>query len=90
MTLRRMRLLPRNLSGEYAILIRSDLKGHGLGWLLMQLMIEYARSEGIRTIKGQVLRENAMMLQMCRDLCFHIASDPQEPTAVIVTLELSA
>ena len=77
------------VSGEYAILIRSDFKGHGLGWLLMQLMIEYARSEGIRTIKGEVLRENAMMLQMCRDLGFHIASDPQEPTAVIVTLDLS-
>ena len=30
-------------SGEYAILIRSDLKGYGLGWLLMELMIEYAR-----------------------------------------------
>jgi len=77
------------VSGEYAILIRSDFKGHGLGWLLMQLMIEYARSEGIRTIKGEVLRENAMMLQMCRDLGFHIASDPEEPTAVIVTLDLS-
>ncbi|MFZ0237235.1 MAG: hypothetical protein WAL37_07690 [Xanthobacteraceae bacterium] len=25
---------------EYAILVRSDLKGHGLGWLLMELMIE--------------------------------------------------
>ena len=32
---------------EYAILVRSDLKGHGLGWLLMQLIIEYARAEGI-------------------------------------------
>jgi acetyltransferase len=32
-------------SGEYAILVRSDLKGHGLGWLLMELMIEYARAE---------------------------------------------
>jgi acetyltransferase len=53
-------------------------------------MIEYARSEGIRTITGQVLRENAMMLDMCRQLGFHIASDPQEPTSVIVTLQLSA
>ena len=78
------------VSGEYAILIRSDMKGHGLGWSLMQLMIEYARSEGIRTITGQVLRENAMMLDMCRQLGFHIASDPQEPTSVIVTLQLSA
>ena len=31
-------------SGEYAILVRSDLKGRGLGWLLMQMIIEYARS----------------------------------------------
>ena len=36
-------------SGEYAILVRSDMKGHGLGWLLMQLIIEYARSEGIHS-----------------------------------------
>ncbi|HTM96143.1 MAG TPA: GNAT family N-acetyltransferase, partial [Croceibacterium sp.] len=36
-------------SGEYAILLRSDLKGRGLGWTLMQLIIEYARSEGLKT-----------------------------------------
>jgi acetyltransferase len=78
------------VSGEYAILIRSDLKGQGLGWQLMQLIIEYARSEGIRTINGQVLRENTMMLDMCRELGFHIESDPQEPTSVVVTLRLSA
>ena len=28
--------------GEYAILVRSDLKGRGLGYLLMQMIIEYA------------------------------------------------
>jgi acetyltransferase len=78
------------VSGEYAILIRSDFKGHGLGWSLMQLMIEYARSEGIRTITGQVLRENAMMLEMCRELGFHVATDPEEPSAAMVTLQLSA
>ena len=77
-------------SGEYAILVRSDQKGHGLGWLLMQLIIEYARSEGLRTIKGQVLRENTGMLEMCRELGFDIASDPHEPSSVIATLPLSA
>ena len=41
-------------SGEYAILVRSDLKGHGLGWLLMQMIIEYARSRGAaRRSKGR-------------------------------------
>jgi acetyltransferase len=77
-------------SGEYAILVRSDQKGHGLGWLLMQLIIEYARNEGLRTIKGQVLRENTGMLDMCRELGFDIASDPSEPSSVIATLPLSA
>jgi acetyltransferase len=65
--------------GEYAILVRSDLKGHGLGWLLMQLLIEYARAEGIRTIEGQVLSENTTMLHMCRELGFEITHDPDDP-----------
>jgi acetyltransferase len=78
------------VSGEYAILVRSDLKGQGLGWQLMQLMIDYARSEGIHTVKGQVLRENTTMLDMCREFGFHVETDPQEPTSVVVTLQLSA
>src|SRR6516164_7454467 len=75
-------------TAEYAILIRSDLKGHGLGWLLMELMIEYARAEGLQSIRGQVLQENRTMLQMCRQLGFHIAPDPEETSIVVVTLAL--
>ncbi|HEY4735935.1 MAG TPA: bifunctional acetate--CoA ligase family protein/GNAT family N-acetyltransferase [Xanthobacteraceae bacterium] len=75
-------------SGEYAILIRSDLKGHGLGWLLMELMIQYARAEGLRFVRGQVLRENTMMLQMCQQFGFQITSDPEEPSILVVTLPL--
>jgi len=75
-------------SGEYAILVRSDLKGKGLGWLLMQSIIEYARAEGIRSIHGQVLQENTMMMEMCRELGFQIETDPQERSCVVVTLRL--
>ena len=75
-------------SGEYAILIRSDLKGHGLGWLLMELMIQYARTEGLRFVRGQVLRENTMMLQMCQQFGFQITSDPEESSILVVTLPL--
>jgi acetyltransferase len=77
-------------SAEYAILVRSDMKRRGLGWLLMQLLLEYARSEGLRTIQGQVLRENKPMLEMCQEFGFRIQSDPQEPSSVTVTLPLSA
>ena len=73
-------------TGEYAILVRSDLKGHGLGWLLMQMIIEYAGTEGIGTIEGQVLRENTSMLAMCRQLGFQIAADPDDVGICIVKL----
>ena len=75
-------------NGEYAILVRSDLKGRGLGWLLMELMIEYARAEGFSSIRGQVLRENTTMLEMCRKLGFRISSDPEEPSLVVVNLPI--
>jgi acetyltransferase len=75
--------------GEFAILIRSDLKGRGLGYLLMQLIIEYARSEGLTAIEGQVLSENAAMLTMCRELGFEVRADLQDPEASIVKLALS-
>jgi acetyltransferase len=73
---------------EYAILIRSDLKGRGLGWKLMELIIRYARSEGLRQIDGQVLRENTMMVQMCRELGFEVADDPADATIKVVSLKL--
>src|SRR6185436_2651358 len=34
--------------GEYAVIVRSALKGHGLGWLLMRRMIAYARAIGLK------------------------------------------
>ena len=75
-------------TGEYAILLRSDLKGRGLGWSLMQLIIEYAKSEGLKRILGQILQENAVMLKMCRELGFEIKTDPQDRGLRDVTLAL--
>jgi RimJ/RimL family protein N-acetyltransferase len=75
--------------GEYAVIVRSRLKGHGLGWRLMQRMIEYARSAGLRRIHGQVLAENTTMLTMCAELGFSIEDDPSGNTIKVVTLELA-
>jgi acetyltransferase len=73
---------------EYAVLVRSDFKGKGLGWTLMQTIIEYARSEALRVIEGQVLKDNVTMLQMCAELGFRIASDPDDPSVNMVSLDL--
>jgi len=75
-------------AGEYAVLVRSDLKGHGLGWRLMELIIEYARAAGLRRIEGQVLSENTLMLKMCGELGFEIISEVDDPTVKLVRLNL--
>jgi acetyltransferase len=77
-----------NGSAEFAILIRSDLKTHGLGWQLMQMIIDYGRAKGLRAIEGQVLRENAAMLKMCRELGFEVSSVPDAGYICAVKLTL--
>lgn len=76
-------------NGEFAILTRSHLKGHGLGWLMMKHMIAYAKSVGLKTVRGQVLGENVTMLQMCAELGFHSTDDPDERGVKHVELPLS-
>ena len=78
-----------HISGEYAILLRSDLKGHGLGWALMELIIAYAKAVGLTQVRGQVLQRNAVMLKMCRELGFAVRSDPQDRNLCDVTLDLA-
>jgi N-acetylglutamate synthase-like GNAT family acetyltransferase len=79
---------PDGDSAEFAILVRSQLKGHGLGWLLMKHMIACAQDKGLKTVHGQVLAENATMLLMCNELGFHITEDPCERGVKVVTLPL--
>ena len=79
---------PAGESGEYAILLRSDLKGRGLGWALMQMIIEYAKSEGMKRIIGQILQENSVMLKMCRELGFEVKTNPEDRGLCNVTLVL--
>jgi len=85
----RLHVDPNHETGEYAILLRSDCKGIGLGWALMELIIDYARKEGLSRIHGQVLRENTTMLTMCRELGFDVREDREDRNVFVVTLGLA-
>lgn len=74
---------------EYAVVVRSDLKGKGLGWRLMQHLIAYARSERLGELYGEVLATNTTMLTMCAELGFHIEADPGDATLRSVSLDLA-
>jgi acetyltransferase len=75
-------------SGEFAILIRTDAHRRGLGWLLMQRLIAFARAERIGTIEGEVLAENVTMLKMCRKLGFAVREDHKEAGLCHVALNV--
>jgi len=81
---------PDYTKGEYAIIVRSDLKGTGLGWMLMRNLIRYAEREGLQELTGDVLEQNTRMLEMCRALGFEVSADPEDLSLRKVRLKLPA
>ena len=74
-------------TAEFAILVRSRLKGHGLGWQLMRRVIDCAKEKGLRRVYGDVLVENTTMLQMCAELGFHATDMGSTIRRVVLDLE---
>ena len=61
---------PDNVSAEFGIVVRSDMKGQRLGELLMQRIIDYQRGHGTKKLVATVLAENNRMLELARRLGF--------------------
>jgi acetyltransferase len=68
---------PDNARAEFAVIVRSDVKGRGLGRALLEKMIRYCRARGTRELVGQVLAENRRMLSLARDLGFQAHYDAE-------------
>ena len=81
---------PDYTQAEYAVLVRSDLKGCGLGWRLMQHLIAYAKAEKLDNLHGSVLADNTSMLQMCRELGFTVEAEPGDACVRRVRLQLGS
>ncbi len=78
---------PDNENAEFSIVVRSDLKGTGLGRELLMKMIAYCTSRGTQTMVGQVLSENRRMLKFVENLGFKNTGHV-EPGIVEVRLPL--
>lgn len=73
---------------EFAIMLRSDMGGLGLGPLLMRRIIDYSRERGLQELFGEVLRENRPMLRLCELFKFERHAKPDEPSVLEVHLKL--
>lgn len=63
---------PDQSDAEFAILIRSDLKGIGLGKLMMEKILRYARERGIGQLSGMTMPSNRGMINLAKRLGFQI------------------
>jgi acetyltransferase len=75
-------------SGEFAVVVQPDVKGHGVARHLMQRLIEWGRAQGMAVIQGQILAENAGMLAFVRQLGFTIHRIPGERDVLEARLTL--
>jgi len=73
---------PDNHRAELAILVRSSLKGTGLGRKLLDTMIAYTRRRGTGDMVIQVLAENAAMLALARKAGFTLRRGDDDPDVV--------
>lgn len=69
---------PDNTQAEFAILVRSDIKGRGLGSVLMRKIIAYCKARGTGRVVGSVLSGNQRMLALARELGFEMVPDREE------------
>jgi acetyltransferase len=69
---------PDNETAEFAVLVRSDMKGLGLGRLLMEKLIRYFRARGTHYLVGEALMQNRAMAGLAEAVGFDVKKDHNE------------
>jgi len=77
-------LNPDDRSCEFAIVVGDKVQHQGIGTKLMKALFSAARSHGMTVMEGSVLRNNAPMLRLMKDLGFIQRMDPDDRELVIV------
>ena len=56
------------------MVVRSELKGKGLGRLLLKSMIDYSRARGTHELRGETLAGNLRMQRLAQGLGFTLTT----------------
>jgi acetyltransferase len=80
---------PEGHSAEFALVVRSDLKRYGLGKIMLNKAIRYAKGKDLKQLVGTVLRENNSMKALVLGAGFVIDTHaPMEREAFNIVLKL--
>lgn len=77
------------MAGEFGVMVRSDLKGYGVGRRLLEQVIARAPTIGISQVIGLILPENVGMLALAHELGFETMPDPDETGVLRASLDLA-
>lgn len=69
---------PDNIRTEFSIIVRDDMKGQGLGSLLMNKMIAYCKSVGTLEMIGKIMVDNHPMRALMKHLGFRCRYNMEE------------
>jgi len=78
---------PDNVTAEFAIIVRSDLKGKGLGPILLKKLVDYCRSHGTQELVGEALADNQRMIGLVRRFGGTVIHS--EPGTVVLRFDLT-
>jgi acetyltransferase len=81
---------PDRTRAEIALSTRTDMKGKGLSWTLLEYVLRYAKAEGIETVESIESADHDAALRMERELGFVTIADPDDPTVRIARKSLAA
>ena len=71
---------PGSKFADFAIVVASEIKGRGLGQLLLQSLISYCRGRGIAGLRGETLEGNLRMQHLARRLGFTVTTGSDRGT----------
>jgi acetyltransferase len=73
---------------EVAVAVRSDLKGQGLGWSMLDQACDYARSRGIKTLHSVQLSDDRAAITLEEEMGFRAQPCPDDMSLTILSKDL--
>ncbi len=79
---------PDGTSVEFALVVRDDCQGMGIGFRILRTLMQSAKQKGITMFEGEVLKVNKAMLSLVRKLGFSIEPIQGDDEVVRVAKDL--
>lgn len=76
-------------SAEVAVIVRSDLKGRGVGWAMLDLACDYATARGFKSLHSVELGANFPGIALEEEMGFKGRPCPEDSSVMILTKTLA-